>query len=89
MPTSTQREATACYVYVLRCASHAGVLTYVGWTNDLVRRLAVHNAGKGARTTRGRVWELIYAERYATRREAMAREYQLKRDRSFRALLRG
>jgi putative endonuclease len=78
----------ACYVYVLKCVSPGGVLTYVGWTNDLDRRLAVHNAGKGARTTRGRVWTLIYAERYATRRDAMAREWQLKRDRSFRALFR-
>ncbi|HVZ52845.1 MAG TPA: GIY-YIG nuclease family protein, partial [Pseudolabrys sp.] len=54
---------------------------------DVARRLAQHNAGKGARTTRGRVWVLLYSERFATRREAMSREWYLKRDRAFRKQL--
>lgn len=49
--------------------------------------MALHNAGMGARSTRGRAWVLLYAERYATRREAMSREVSLKRDRRFRAAL--
>ena len=61
--------------------------TYVGWCVDLDQRLNAHNAGKGARSTRGRAWVLLYAERYATRREAMSREVSLKRDRAFRAML--
>lgn len=65
------------------------MLTYVGWTTDLDRRLAQHNAGKGARTTRGRVWTLLYAERWETPAEAMSREWRLKRDRAFRRRLRG
>ncbi len=48
-------------------------------------RRAAHNAGKGARATRGRQWELLYAERYRNRGEAMSREWHLKRDRRFRA----
>lgn len=78
-----------CYVYVLGCRTPRGPITYVGWTTDLERRVAQHNEGAGARTTRGRVWELIYAERYDTPREAMQREWRLKRDKPFRAMLRG
>jgi len=65
-----------------------GSLTYVGWTTDLARRLAQHNGGIGAKTTRGRVWALLYAERYDTVNEAMRREWRLKRDKPFRAKLR-
>ncbi len=61
--------------------------TYVGWCVDLEQRLTAHNAGRGARSTRGRVWVLLYAERYTTRNEAMSREVALKRDRKLRAAL--
>ena len=78
------------FVYVLAAQNPDGrIVTYVGWTLDLERRLAEHNSGfKGARTTRGRAWTLVYAEKYRTRRRAMAREYALKQDRAFRAALR-
>ncbi len=78
---------TACYVYVLGSVGADGVRTYVGWTIDLERRLARHNAGTGARSTRGRAWLLLYAERHPTRREAMSREWHLKRDRKFRRMV--
>ncbi|MDH3231317.1 MAG: GIY-YIG nuclease family protein [Alphaproteobacteria bacterium] len=75
----------ACYVYILGSGdAEAGWRTYVGWTTDLDARLARHNAGTGARATRGRQWVLLYAERYQTRAEAMSREWHLKRDRRFR-----
>lgn len=77
----------AGFVYVLGCAQARGYLTYVGWTLDLDRRLAMHNAGTGARTTRGRVWSLLYAERLEGRRAAMSREWHLKRDRALRRRL--
>ncbi|WP_424671387.1 GIY-YIG nuclease family protein [Candidatus Binatus sp.] len=76
-----------CFVYVLGSSGPDGCRTYVGWTNDLDRRLAQHNAGKGARSTRGRVWFLLYAERHASREQAMSREWRLKRDRAFRKRL--
>ena len=78
------------FVYVLAARNPGGgLVTYVGWTLDLERRLAEHNGGrKGARTTRGRGWALIYAEKHRTRRRAMAREYALKHDKGFRAALR-
>ena len=76
-----------CFVYVLAAATKTGIRTYVGWTADLDRRLARHNQGNGARSTRGRVWGLLYAEAYASRGEAMSREWHLKRDRTFRKRL--
>lgn len=76
-----------CYVYVLGSRTADRVVTYVGWTNDLDARLAAHNEGRGARTTRGRTWRLLYAERYATRGAAMSREWHLKRDRRLRRAL--
>ena len=72
------------FVYVLGCRARNRLLTYVGWTNDVARRLAAHNSGKGARSTRGRAWVLLYSEKCTSRRHAMSREWHLKRDRKFR-----
>ena len=80
-------RALSCFVYILGSQDKQGFRTYVGWTLDLNRRLAQHNSGTGARSTRGRAWNLLYAERFATREEAMSREWHLKRDRSFRKQL--
>jgi len=82
------------YVYVLAAQNPDGrCITYVGWTLDLERRLAEHNGEppgrqRGAKTTRGRNWVLVYAEKHRTRKGAMRREFVLKNDRKFRALLR-
>ena len=64
------------YAYMLRCSD--GTL-YSGWTNDLKKRLAAHNAGKGAKYTKTRLpVELVYFEEFATKEEAMRREWELK-----------
>ena len=73
-----------CYVYVIGTLTSTRHLTYVGWTDNVLRRVAAHNAGKGARSTRGRAWVLLYSERCANKRHAMSREWHLKRDRDFR-----
>ena len=78
---------TPCFVYVLGSLGKGGYRTYVGWTLDVDGRLTQHNNGTGARSTRGRTWALIHVERCATRREAMSREWHLKRDRRFRKQL--
>ena len=83
------KPPSECFVYVLgHCARTASGklrnITYVGWTNDVAARLAKHNSGKGARSTRGRAWVLLYSEKCASRRHAMSREWHLKRDRAFR-----
>lgn len=77
----------ACFVYVLGCRARGRLLTYVGWTVDVPRRLSQHNAGRGARFTRGRRWALLHTETFRSRRAAMRREWHLKRDRKFRRKL--
>jgi putative endonuclease len=76
-----------CFDYFLGTVTRTRRLTYDGWTNDIARRLAQHNAGSGARFTRGRSWILLHCERCADRRAAMSREWHLKRDRTFRKKL--
>lgn len=65
------------YAYILECAD--GTL-YTGWTDDLEKRLAVHNAGRGAKYTRSRLpVKLLFYECYRTKEEAMRRENEIKR----------
>ena len=64
------------YVYILRCADGS---YYTGWTNDLDKRLAAHNAGKGAKYTRSRLpVTRVYHEVCGSKEEAMSREMQIK-----------
>jgi len=64
------------YTYILRCGD--GTL-YTGWTNDLEKRLAAHQSGKGCKYTRVRLpVELAYYECHDTKAEAMRREWQIK-----------
>lgn len=67
----------AAFVYILKCGD--GTL-YTGWTNDPEHRLAMHNAGKGAKYTKSRLpVELVHLEEYNSREEAMKREAALKK----------
>ena len=59
-------------------------VTYVGYTKDLKKRINLHNNGKGAKFTKGRKWKLIYKEKYQTKKEAISREYYIKKNRSLR-----
>ena len=66
-----------CYTYILECADGS---LYCGWTDDLVKRLHAHNAGKGAKYTRSRLpVKLVWHEEFATKEEAMSREWHIKR----------
>lgn len=70
-------EENLNYTYLLRCADGT---YYCGWTNDLDKRVAVHNSGKGAKYTKTRrPVELVYYETFETKQEAMSREYHIKR----------
>lgn len=72
---SSQNEKTN-YTYILKCADGT---FYCGWTNNLEKRLAAHNAGTASKyTSPRRPVELIYTERFATKQEAMSREYRIK-----------
>ena len=59
-------------------------VTYVGYTNNLKKRINLHNSGKGAKFTRGRKWKLIYKEKRKSKKEAIFREYYIKRNRTLR-----
>ena len=76
------------YVYVIAARKNLKITTYVGYTNNLRKRLNLHNKGKGAKFTRGRHWKIIYVEKYSTKSEAISREYYIKRNRKFRNLIK-
>ena len=59
-------------------------VTYVGYTNNLKKRISLHNGGKGAKFTRGRKWVLIYKEKFKSKKEAISREYYIKKNRRLR-----
>lgn len=64
------------YTYMLYCKDGS---FYTGWTNNLQKRLAAHNEGKGAKYTRVRLpVKLVYYERYPSKSAAMHREYEIK-----------
>ncbi|WP_251331188.1 GIY-YIG nuclease family protein [Haloplanus pelagicus] len=64
------------YVYVLECADGT---YYTGYTTDVERRVAEHDAGEGAKYTRGRTpVDLVHVESYGTRSAAMSREHEIK-----------
>ena len=64
------------FVYLLRCADDT---LYTGYTTDPQRRVAEHDAGEGAKYTRGRTpVELVHVESFAEKSAAMSREYEIK-----------
>lgn len=75
------------YVYMLKSNDQKSK-TYVGWTNNLKRRLSSHNSGMGAKSTRGKIWHLIYREAFNSKKDAMRREYFLKKDKKLRKRLK-
>ena len=78
-PKTQKVESRDYYCYIVECADGT---FYTGWTTDLQRRVAAHNAGRGSRYTRlRRPVRLVYCERCSSRTEAMRREIALKRKR--------
>ena len=71
------------FVYMLKSLGKESV-TYVGYTNDLNKRINLHNKNKGAKFTRGRKWKLIYKEKHGSKKEAISREYYIKKNRILR-----
>ena len=71
------------FVYMLKSMCNKPV-TYVGYTNNLKKRINLHNIGKGAKFTRGRKWKLIYKEKHKSKKEAISREYYIKNNKTLR-----
>jgi len=76
------------FVYLLITENKNRYISYVGFTNDINKRVKLHNSGKGAKFTRGRKWTLIYKKRYKSKSIAMKEEFKLKNDRKMRNLLK-
>ena len=68
------------YVYMIKTIGSSYSKSYVGYTNDIKRRIIKHNANKGAKSTRGYKWKLIYQRKFVTKSAAMSYEYRLKKD---------
>jgi len=75
------------YVYML-ISKKIKPVSYVGYTKNLKERIKLHNSGKGAKFTRGRKWILIYKEKYKSKKEAISREYYIKKNRTLRNKLK-
>ena len=76
------------FVYLIISKNKQKYLSYVGYTNNLKKRLAKHNASKGAKFTRGRKWILAYSISYDSKSKAMREEYKLKKNYKFRKRLK-
>ena len=76
------------FVYVLGSYKNSKLITYAGYTNNLRKRLCLHNIGRGAKFTRGRKWKIIYTEKYFTKKEAITRECYIKKNRKLRNAIR-
>ena len=76
------------FVYLIGCKKFNKLTTYVGYTNNLKKRISLHNKGKGAKFTRGRKWKLLYFEKFSSKKEAISREYYIKKNRKFRNFIK-
>ena len=76
------------YVYLLISNHKNRLISYVGYTNDIIKRLNSHNLSKGAKFTKGRKWVLIYSKRYKSKSIAMKEEYKLKKNYKLRSSLK-
>ena len=72
------------YVYMLKTIDGFREKSYVGYTNNLKERIKKHNSNKGAKSTRGYKWKLIFKKKFLSKPEAMKFEYKLKKDRNKR-----
>ena len=66
------------FVYLITTKVKNKTISYVGYTNNLKKRLNLHNSSKGAKFTRGKKWKLIYYKKYKNKIDAMKNEYKLK-----------
>ena len=68
------------FTYMLKSITPGTKKTYVGYTDNIDKRLAKHNANKGAKSTKGYKWLLIYDKKFKSKNEAMSFEYKLKKN---------
>ena len=72
------------FVYLLKSITPGKSKTYAGYSVDVEKRLLKHNSNKGAKSTKGYKWKIIYKKKFKTKSEAMSFEYKLKKDKVIR-----
>ena len=75
------------YVYLIKTLDGFNNKSYVGYTNDLFKRIDKHNNNLGAKSTKGYKWQLIYKMKFYSKNKALSFEYKLKKDRKERLRL--
>ena len=68
------------YVYLIATKINKKIISYVGYTSNVNKRLKLHNSSKGAKFTKGRKWKLLYKDIYKSKLLAMKNEYLLKKN---------
>ena len=76
------------YVYLIISEKYKNFKTYVGYTNNLKKRLIKHNSNKGAKSTRGRIWKVIFKKKFETKKLALKYEYFLKKNKLLRSKIK-
>ena len=76
------------FVYLLVAKNRNRTISYVGYTNNINKRLKLHNNSKGAKFTRGRKWKLAYYKKYDNKILAMKEEYKLKKNYKLRSKIK-
>jgi putative endonuclease len=75
------------YVYLIKSVNSSINKSYVGYTNNLKKRLYLHNSNKGAKSTKGFKWIIVYKKKFYSKSSAMSYEYYLKKNRILRKKL--
>ncbi len=76
------------YIYLLITKRLNRYITYVGYTNNIKKRLSLHNSSKGAKFTKGNRWQIIFKKKISTKSLAMKEEYKLKKNYKLRNYLK-
>ena len=76
------------FVYLIITQNEHNIVSYVGYTNNLKKRLNLHNLSKVAKFTRGRKWRLIYSKKYPNKSIALKEEFKLKKDYKLRNIIK-
>ena len=76
------------YIYLLISKRLNRYITYVGYTNNINKRLNLHNSSKGAKFTKGKKWKIIFQRKFSTKSLAMKEEYKLKKNYKYRKYLK-
>ena len=82
------RQLMRFFVYLIISNNKQSLISYVGYTNNINKRLKDHNSSKGAKFTKGRKWKLAYIKGYDTKSKAMSEEYKLKKNYKLRNLIK-